>query len=126
MFKLLVVGLGGFVGAVSRYGISGLVQRYHKGAFPLGTFTVNVLGCLLIGVLMTLVQDREALSANTRLFLTVGLLGSLTTFSTLGHETLELLRENNLQMALGSVLGNVVVGVAAVGLGRAAVKSFGG
>ena len=123
--KILVVGLGGFVGAIARYGLSGLVHRYAQGTFPLGTMAVNVLGCLVIGVLMTLVEDRQFLSPNTRLFLTIGLLGSFTTFSTLGYETFELLREGDLRLAAANILGNLALGIGAVWLGRIAVKASG-
>ena len=123
--KILVVGLGGFVGAIARYGLSGLVHRYAQGTFPLGTMAVNVLGCLVIGVLMTLVEDRQFLSPNTRLFLTIGLLGSFTTFSTLGYETFELLREGDLRLATANILGNLALGIGAVWLGRIAVKASG-
>ena len=122
MIKLLVVGVGGFVGAVVRYGLSGLVHRHYDGSFPLGTLVVNVLGCLVIGALMTLVEDRQFFSPHTRLLLMIGLLGSMTTFSTLGYETFELMRENNLRLAFWNMGANMVFGVLAVGLGRAAVK----
>ena len=125
MFELLAVGVGGFLGAIARYGLSGLVHRHYDGAFPLGTLAVNVLGCFAIGALMTLVEDRQVLSPGTRLFLMIGLLGSMTTFSTLGHETFELLRDSALRLALWNIAGNVLLGIAAVGLGRATVKLFG-
>jgi CrcB protein len=125
MLKILVVGLGGFVGAVSRYGLSGLVHRHYRGAFPLGTLTVNVLGCLVIGVLMALVEDRQLFSPNARLFLLIGLLGSLTTFSTLGHETFDLLRDSQFGLALWNVAGNMVLGLVAVGVGRIAARLLG-
>ena len=125
MIKLLVVGIGGFIGAVSRYGLSGLVHRLYTGPLPLGTLTVNVLGCLVIGAVMALVEDSQLFSPNARLFVSIGLLGSLTTFSTFGYETIELLRDNMLRLALLSILANVVLGVAAVWLGRAAIKMIG-
>ena len=79
--RLCVVGLGGFVGAVCRYLISGWVQdRSGSIAFPFGTMTVNLLGCLLIGVLTFLVETRSFFSVETRTFLLIGLLGSFTTF----------------------------------------------
>lgn len=118
MDKLLVVGLGGFVGAVARYGLSGLAHRVSRGTFPVGTLAVNVIGCFAIGVLMALVEDRQSLGPSARVFLTIGLLGSFTTFSTLGHETFEYLRVGDLRLALGNVALNLVLGLGAVGLGR--------
>lgn len=122
MTKLLAVGLGGFVGALARYGLSELVNRLYQGHFPLGTLVVNLLGCVAIGVCMTLVEERELFSANIRLFLMIGLLGSLTTFSTFGHETFALLRDGRSGVALANVMGSVLLGLAGVLLGRAIVR----
>jgi len=125
MVELLVIGAGGCLGAIARYGISGLVHRYYSGSFPLGTLTVNVLGCFLIGSLMTLVETRQLLAPNTRAFLMIGLLGSLTTFSTLGYETVALLRGAELRFAAMSLLANGVLGLGAVILGRVVIEGFG-
>lgn len=122
MLKLLVVGAGGFVGAIARYGLSGLVHRNSSGSFPFGTFAVNILGCLVIGALMALVETRQALTPNMRLFLLVGLLGSFTTFSTLGYETFALLRGGQLGLALANVLGSAALGILAVALGRIGLR----
>jgi len=122
MLNLLSVGIGGFVGAIARYGLSGLVHRYHEGGFPYGTLVVNVLGCLAIGVLMSLVEDRQLFRPEMRSFLMIGLLGSFTTFSTLGYETFELLRDSEFRFAFMNVAANVVLGITAVAVGRIAVK----
>jgi CrcB protein len=121
MGKLLVIGLGGFVGAIARYGLTGVVHRLSNGSFPLGTLVVNVLGCLVIGALMAVVEHRQALSPNTRLFVMVGLLGSFTTFSTFGYETHALLRSGEAAGALLNLLGNVILGLLAVAGSRAVV-----
>ena len=125
MLKLAVIGLGGFFGAVARYGLSGLVHRYSGGAFPFGTLIVNLLGCFLIGAVMAVVEGREALSPNVRLFVVIGLLGSFTTFSTLGYETLELLRSREHLAALANMGGSAVLGVLAVVAGHVAVRLLG-
>ena len=125
MLKLLVVGLGGFVGAIARYGISGWVHRRVEGPFPTGTLAVNVVGCLLIGMLMHLVEDRQFLAPTTRLFLMVGILGALTTFSTFGYETVQLLRDGETHLALASVAANVILGIGGVLAGRALVQTVG-
>ncbi len=122
MLNLLSVGIGGFLGAIARYGLSGLVHRYSEGEFPYGTLVVNVLGCLAIGVLMSLVEDRQLFRPEMRSFLMIGLLGSFTTFSTLGYETFELLRASEFQFAFLNVAANVVLGITAVALGRMAVR----
>jgi CrcB protein len=126
MIKLLYVGLGGFLGAVARYGLSGLVQDHSTGTYPLGTLTVNVLGCLLIGLLMYMVTARQLLSPQTRLFLMIGLLGSFTTFSTVGYETFHYLRLERLGLALANVGANILLGLAAVAAGWIAGKMLTG
>jgi CrcB protein len=122
MLNLLSVGIGGFFGAIARYGLSGLVHRYSEGEFPYGTLVVNVLGCLAIGVLMSLVEDRQLFRPEMRSFLMIGLLGSFTTFSTLGYETYKLWQDHEYQFAFLNVGANVVLGITAVALGRIAVR----
>jgi len=123
--KLLIVGAGGFLGAVARYGLSGLVHRLAGAGFPWGTLAVNVVGCLLIGGLMVWGEDRPMLSPTARLFLTVGLMGAFTTFSTFGYETLELLRDRQATLAGVNVAANVLLGLAAVWAGRALCRVAG-
>ena len=118
MTKLLLIGLGGSLGAIARYLLSSWVQERIDGDFPGGTFVVNALGCLVIGGLMYFAQeDRQLLSENVRMLLVVGLLGSMTTFSTFGYETFLLIDGGHLRLALGSILANVIVGLLAVWLG---------
>lgn len=124
MTNWICVGVGGFLGAIARYGLGGLAHRCFPGTFPIGTWAVNVLGCFAIGAIMTLVQDRQVLSPEVRLFLGIGFLGSFTTFSTLGYETMELIRGGAIAMACWNMAANVVVGLAAVLLGRAGVRAF--
>ena len=124
MLELLAVGAGGFFGAIARYTASGLVQRVAGGSFPAGTFIVNIIGCLCIGVIMGLVETRSSLSPHWRLFLIVGLLGSFTTFSTFGYESVELLRSGALRMALLYVVGSAAVGLLLVVLGRSVVRAW--
>ena len=131
MAYILAVGLGGFVGAVSRYAITGWVQKAWPQFPPAGTLVVNVLGCLVIGFLMTLVIDQPAdgqqawMSHSVRLFLITGILGSLTTFSAFGYETVELLREEEIRLAFWNVLANVGLGFPAVWLGRILARAVG-
>ena len=117
-----MVGLGGFCGAVGRWVLSGWVQRLAGASFPLGTWAVNVAGCLALGALMGLADTRLAFTPEARLFLGIGVLGSMTTFSTFGYETVELLRGGELALGLANVAGNVVVGCGAVVLGRVLVR----
>ena len=120
--QVLVVGVGGAIGAVARFGVHSWAQRSIE-SFPLGTLLVNVVGCLILGALMFLVEERPDLSPTLRMFLGVGLLGSFTTFSTFGVETLDLLREREHLWALLSVGGNLFVGLAAAASGRFLAKT---
>ena len=124
MWELLAVGCGGFVGAVARWGLSSWVQRLAGGGFPMGTFAANMLGCLFIGVVFALVDARPEWPQHVRLFLMVGLLGAFTTFSTFGHETLDLIRDGAWVLALLNVLGSATVGLLAVLVGRAIGRLF--
>jgi fluoride exporter len=119
MLELLVVGLGGFLGAIARFGVTRWMARSSAGGFPFGTMLVNVVGCLLIGAVFAVVETRPHIPANLRLFIMIGILGSFTTFSTFGHETLELLKTGATGSALAYLLGSVAVGLVAVIAGRA-------
>jgi len=121
MQQALMVGIGGFLGAISRYLISGQAHKLYSGAFPIGTFLVNALGCLLIGCLMTLVETRQLFTPSMRLLVITGFLGSLTTFSTFGYETFELLSTGKVKIALGYVCANLVIGIGALMLSRSLV-----
>ncbi len=116
--QLFLVGIGGFIGSVFRFLLSGFVQRMVPMAeFPLGTLSVNVLGCLLIGVLNGLAETRQVIGPELRLFLMIGMLGGFTTFSTFGYETLALIRDADLVQAIGNVMVQVFFGLIAVWLG---------
>ena len=119
VIRLCSIGLGGFVGAVLRYLVSGWVQdRSGSITFPFGTASVNLIGCFIIGMLTFLVETRSYFSVETRAFVLIGLLGSFTTFSTFGSETLMLIRSGRMDMAALYAGGQVVVGVMMVWLGR--------
>lgn len=122
---ILQIAAGGALGALARYGLAGLVQRHAGPAFPAGTFAVNVLGCLLFGLVAGLATDRAALPPSTRPFVLIGLLGGFTTFSTYAYETFELLREGDLLGALANGLGQVLAGLLALWLGLAVASWFG-
>ena len=119
LLKLSIIGAGGFIGAVLRFLISSWVQtRSGSIVFPFGTLAVNMIGCLLIGLLTYLVETRSFFSVETRSFILIGLLGAFTTFSTFGIETLGLIRDNRIDLAALNAGSQVVVGVALVWLGR--------
>jgi CrcB protein len=123
MRSIVVIGLGGFIGSILRYLISGWVQKLSSNPwFTYGTVGVNLIGCLLIGLLGGWSENQEVFSPSTRLFLFLGILGSFTTFSTFGYETLSLLRDQRVGAAMGNIGLQVIVGLMAVWLGYALSK----
>jgi fluoride exporter len=122
LLQILIIGLGGFVGTVARYGVSVLAYKYAGATFPFGTLTVNIVGCFLIGLVYGLIQEKDVLSTTSRLFLTVGVFGGFTTFSSFGNETLLLLRAGHLLLGIGYMLISVLVGVVAVWGGYSLVR----
>lgn len=123
LINAALVGTGGFIGAIARYGISGLVQRHAAlSSFPYGTLAVNMLGCLLIGIAAGLMDSRQLLSPDIRLFALIGVLGGFTTWSTFGYETFSLLRDADYLRALANVAVHVVLGLCLVWAGYSIVS----
>ncbi len=119
MRTLVLVGMGGFIGAILRYLLSGTVQKWSgSGSFPYGTLVVNLLGCLLIGLLSQVLESRNILSSEIRSFVFIGTLGAFTTFSTLGNETMNLLRNGETALSLLNIGTHLVIGLTAVWLGH--------
>jgi CrcB protein len=108
---------------MARYKLGAWILHHHSldWRFPLGTFVVNVLGCLVAGILAGLVERHELFSPDTRLCLFTGVLGGFTTFSAFGVETVFLLRRGETLVALGYVLLSVVVGIGVLWLAMAAI-----
>jgi CrcB protein len=125
MEKVLIVGLGSFLGGIARYGLSALLHKHLGTAFPYGTLAVNALGCLLIGGVLHLVEDRSMLGPEARLFVAIGVLGGFTTFSTFGYETMQLMKDHAFGLAFLNVAGNVLLGLAAVWAGRGLFRLVG-
>jgi CrcB protein len=119
VIRLALVALGGALGAVARYGVSGWIARATRTSpFPYGTLTVNLLGSLALGLLMGLATGGVLnLAPRLRIALAIGFLGAFTTFSTFSYETLESLRVGDLRIALLNVLISVVGALAACWLG---------
>lgn len=116
--SILIVGLGGFIGTVARFLISRYFQFTITSVFPWSTFIVNITGCLLIGLLYGISEKGNVLSPEIRLFLTVGICGGFTTFSTFSNDSFLLMREQEwLRLALYTSL-SVFLGLLAVYFGR--------
>ena len=114
MLDLVVVAIGGAIGSVSRYLIGNFIAKNYHGSFPVGTFTINILGCFLMGMFMSSLIQKEMVDTTWRLFLGVGLLGGFTTFSSFALETDQLMRNGHAQTAFCYVIASIVCGVAAV------------
>jgi CrcB protein len=118
MWNLLLVGVGGGIGAMARYLVGGWVlHQTIQERMPYGTLAVNLIGCLAIGLLAGAAERIEVLSPEARLFLFTGVLGGFTTFSAFGYDTMFLLRRGEALVAAGYVGASVGLGLFAVWLG---------
>lgn len=118
MKDLLLVGVGGFIGSVARYKLGGLVLHLAaQQRFPYSTFAVNVLGCLVMGLLAGAAARYEVFGPGTRLLLFTGVLGGFTTFSAFGLEATQLVRRGEFWIAALYAGSSVVLGIAAVWVG---------
>ncbi|MDG2307247.1 MAG: fluoride efflux transporter CrcB [Candidatus Binatia bacterium] len=115
--RYLIIAAGGGLGAVLRFAVSGFVQRLSDDAFPIGTLSVNVLGCLVIGFLGALFSGPAFIRDEWRFFLLTGLLGGFTTFSTFGYETLALIDDGEWARAGANVILSNGLGLVAVFIG---------
>lgn len=122
MSYYLAIACGGAAGALCRYWLTSLAEHHNTSTFPVGTFVVNVLGSLLIGVLFILVSEKIQLAANLRPLLMIGFLGALTTFSTFSLDALLLIQEGYLGTAIAYILGSVVSCLVAAWAGMSLVR----
>jgi CrcB protein len=115
--NILLIFIGGGLGSIARFLTSLAVMRaVAPNPFPLGTFIVNIIGCLLIGFIAG-VSERFPVPASARLFLITGILGGFTTFSSFANESFSLFQQAEFMSFLTNVLGQVLFGLIAVYLG---------
>jgi CrcB protein len=116
---LLLIGAGGFLGAIARYLLDARITAWTGGSLPWGTFAVNMTGSFVLGVLFALIVERAALPADLRAPVLIGFLGSYTTFSTFALESWRMIEDGAWLYATVNLAGSVIIGVAAVVAGIA-------
>jgi CrcB protein len=124
VYKFLAVGLGGLLGSLARFVASRSIDEKLKSVIPFGTFTVNVLGSFILGLVYALSVRKLGISENWRLFLGAGFCGGFTTFSTFAWENINLLDQKNIMVSASYIMASLVVGIGAVFLGGWIGRSF--
>ncbi|MGL5262296.1 MAG: fluoride efflux transporter CrcB, partial [Bacteroides sp.] len=120
--SVILLGCGGFIGTVLRYAVQLGVNKYSFTSFPLATFLVNIVGCLLIGILYGLATRYEWLNQELQLFLITGLCGGFTTFSTFSYENILLLQKGNYLIFFGYLFLSISLGFTLTWLGFVVAK----
>lgn len=123
MYTILLVGIGGFIGAILRYMLGGWIQNGFVN-FPVGTLTINTIGSFFLGLIMYLSEYQGLFSDETRIFLTIGIMGAFTTLSTFGYESFRLLDDSKLMLMAINVVSTVLFSIMAVYLGKIVALSI--
>jgi CrcB protein len=117
-----MVGIGGFLGAIARFGIGDFISARMGARFPYGTFVVNITGCFMLGLIITLLAERNYWDPNWQYLIPIGFIGAYTTFSTFELETLQAAHGGQIATAILNVVLSVVLGLLAVWLGVVAAR----
>jgi fluoride exporter len=123
MYTLLLVGIGGFIGAILRYILGGWIQNSFVN-FPVGTLIINVTGSFFLGLIMYLSEYQGLFGEETRIFLTIGVIGAYTTLSTFGYESFRLLDDSKITLMAINLVATVLFSMLAVYLGKIVALSF--
>lgn len=123
MLKYIVIGVGGFAGAIARYALGSYIGGRYGVRFPYGTFVINMTGSFLIGFILALLS-RTTAGPYWRYLIPIGFIGAYTTFSTFEYETLRAIQDGQITVGLLNVVLSVIVGFAAVWAGAALGKVF--
>ena len=121
MKEIIYIAIGGAIGAIARYMVSGIAYNYFGTGFPWGTLTVNLIGTFFMGFLWTFF-DRMSFFPEIKVFVFIGFFGAFTTFSTYGFETLNFLHEKEIKLAVINFLANNIIGIGFVYLGMMVSK----
>lgn len=124
MLEVILVAVGGAIGSTARYLVSTWAATRYGAEFPYGTLIVNITGCFVIGTFLTLATERLDISPYWRVFITVGIVGGMTTFSSFSYETIHLLQEADMLRAFYNVGLNILVGFSATWLGVVVARLF--
>ena len=123
MFRtLLLIALGGGIGSILRYLTAIVINKYYTTIFPLATLVVNILGCLLIGIIMGLLEKNQVTDSAMKWLFVTGFCGGFTTFSTFGYENIALLQNQQSGLAFLYIAASIIIGLFAVWLGLLIVK----
>ena len=117
MTNYILVFVGGGLGATARYCLQGFIYAESGTRFPYGTLAVNILGCFVIGLIMSSMEERFLVQPSIRIFLTIGILGGFTTFSSFSFETISLFRDGEALYALANALGSLLLCLSCTWLG---------
>jgi CrcB protein len=122
MKEVLIVGLGGFLGSISRYLLQNAIVHRFISIFPLGTFSINIIGSLLIGLIFGLSERYQWMTQEWRLFLAIGFMGSFTTFSTFAFDNLQLIKDGNYIQLFWYTVLSFAIGIALAWVGYSISK----
>ena len=124
MIRLLLIALGGAIGTLARYLVYQLVHIKFHGSQVVGTLLVNLIGCFVLGLVSSQLKRHALITPNINFFVTMGVLGAFTTFSTYSYETSELFHGRAYFLATGNILANVALGLLAIEAGRSVSRFF--